>query len=76
MQVAYELPMAEVGIGLLINSKSVTRGYASLDYHFLRFQEGPFVRVDTLINGDRVDAPVSSCIVIRPNAVAVNCAKK
>ena len=56
VSIKYELPLSEVVLDFFDRLKSVSRGYASFEYHFLRFSEGPFVRVDILINGDRVDA--------------------
>jgi GTP-binding protein LepA len=56
VQISYELPLAEVVLDFFDKLKSVSRGFASLDYSFQRFQAGNFVRVDILINGERVDA--------------------
>ncbi len=52
----YELPLSEVVIDFFDRLKSVSRGYASFDYEFSRFQAADLVKVDILINGERVDA--------------------
>jgi GTP-binding protein LepA len=52
----YELPLAEVVLDFFDRLKSVSRGFASFDYHFLRFDPAQLVRLDVLINKDRVDA--------------------
>lgn len=56
ISLGFELPMSEVVLDFFDRLKSVSRGYASFDYHFMRFQASSLVKLDILINGDRVDA--------------------
>lgn len=64
----YELPLAEIVLDFFDRMKSLTRGYASMDYEFKEFRAADVVKVDMLINGDRVDA--LSFITHRSNAIS------
>ena len=67
VQVTYELPMAEVVLDFFDRLKSCSRGYASLEYNFQRFEAAKLVRMDIMINGERVDA--LAVILHKDNAV-------
>lgn len=68
VSLSYELPLSEMVLDFFDRLKSVSRGYASLDYSFVRFQVADLVKVDILINGEKVDALAT--IVHRDHSLA------